>query len=406
MKESNFHRQNLESEQDYIQRICSMKDKIGTWQHVADIVNQELGTSYSESRYRKAWKLFNPSDTILQVTHIDDDVASANTAMQNNVINMTLDLIKERQKLNATKTEYMRTIRQQSRFELFYENIKDAIQALPAPQFSPLKSNDTQMEYIVPISDIHYGSNFTSANNHYSIKECERRFNILLSDLIDFIEDRQINKVSVVSLGDDIQGILRLSDLAINETSIVEAVVGVSKLIAAFLNELSKHCAVNYYHVLTSNHSQIRPLGTKASELASEDMELIIANYIKDLLINNDRVNVEFETDKGYLFIPVFNFNVIAMHGHNIKNNATVLRDMTSFHRKLIDYVIMGHYHSKSTTSGNETSAYDTETVVCPSIVGSCPYSDTLGKGSKSAVLVLGFEATQGLIDTHKIILN
>ena len=110
MKKSNFHRQDLESEQDYIQRICSMKDVIGTWQHVADIVNQELGTSYSESRYRKAWKLFNPS---------------TNTAMQNNVINMTLDLIKERQKLNATKTEYMRTIRQQSRFELFYENIKD-----------------------------------------------------------------------------------------------------------------------------------------------------------------------------------------------------------------------------------------------------------------------------------------
>ena len=74
-------------------------------------------------------------------------------------------------------------------------------------------------------------------------------------------------------MGDDIQGILRLSDLQLNESSVVKATVFVAKTIARFLNDLSEYCFIDYYLCPTSNHSQTRPLGTKASEIASEDVE-------------------------------------------------------------------------------------------------------------------------------------
>lgn len=400
----NLHKLCDETEQEYIQRICSMKNNIGTWQDVADIVNAELGTSYSESRYRKAWKLFNPSNKEVQ----PDTQTMFSSVLECTFDDPTTTLIKERQKLTATKTEYMRLLRQQSRFELFYENVKEVIQQTSPPSFKvlPVQTSNVTKQYLVTLSDIHYGSNFEAINNSYSIQECERRFEVLLNELVAFIMEHQLSTISIVDLGDDIQGILRLTDLKLNEVDVVRAVVGVSKLISSFLNELSAYCNIDYYHVLTSNHSQTRPLGTKASELASEDMEFIIVNYIKDTLAQNPRVTVHYETDKGYMYIPVFDFNVLAMHGHTVKSINTILKDMTVFQRRLIDYTILGHYHSKTQVSGNEAGTYDTEVIVAPALIGSCPYADTLYKGAKAASMVLGFDQTRGLIDTHKIIVN
>lgn len=42
-----------ESELEYIFRIGSQKDLIGTWTDVADVINSELGYNYSECKYRK-----------------------------------------------------------------------------------------------------------------------------------------------------------------------------------------------------------------------------------------------------------------------------------------------------------------------------------------------------------------
>ena len=41
-----------ENEDQYIFRICSMKDSSGmTWQRIADIINQALDNNYTESAY-------------------------------------------------------------------------------------------------------------------------------------------------------------------------------------------------------------------------------------------------------------------------------------------------------------------------------------------------------------------
>ena len=88
-----------------------------------------------------------------------------------------------------------------------------------------------------------------------------------------------------------------------------------------FLNELSASCDITYYHVPKSNHSQTRPLGSKASEIASEDMEKIIVNYISDLLANNPRVTVTSNLEKDYVDFKIFDFECSALHGHQIKKS-------------------------------------------------------------------------------------
>lgn len=47
-----------ENEEQYILRICSMKESQGlTWQNIADILNESLGYNYGESAYRKRYRV-------------------------------------------------------------------------------------------------------------------------------------------------------------------------------------------------------------------------------------------------------------------------------------------------------------------------------------------------------------
>lgn len=53
-----FLRREDESEYAYIYRIGAAKDRIGSWQDVADILNEQLGYEYTESKYRKDYNSF------------------------------------------------------------------------------------------------------------------------------------------------------------------------------------------------------------------------------------------------------------------------------------------------------------------------------------------------------------
>ena len=180
-----------------------------------------------------------------------------------------------------------------------------------------------------------------------------------------------------------------------------------SRLIAGFLNTLSASCYIDYYHTPTSNHSQLRQIGSKASELASEDMEYVIGNYIHDMLIDNNRVSVHLNDGYDYIEIPIFDFNIMAMHGHTIKNLDTALRDLSATHRKLIDYIIVGHFHNGKVIPGNEHESHDTEVLMCPSFQGTDPYAlNKLGKSSKAACKMFVFDRKYGCTGTEKFILN
>lgn len=393
-----------ESQDEYFYRICNMKDSLGfTWPQMADIFNNEFGCSKGDTAYRKKWAAFksvldaNAGKIVGENAYIDE----LKTAK--------IELEKERQKLYATKIEASRALRQESRAELFYENIRNAITTLPMPKLGNRNTaiGGSDKEYLLAIADLQAGSKFKLDCNEYSLDICKDRFDKLLAMVIDYILDNHVFKLHIVGLGDTIQGILRLSDLKLNETSVVEATVTVSRLIACFLNELSEYCYIEYYHTPTSNHAQARNLGSKANELAFEDMEYVIGHYIHDMLSANDSVRVHLHDGYDYIDIPIFNFNVTAMHGHTIKNLETALKDISSARRKFIDYLVIGHYHNGRVIPGNEHGGHDTELLMCPSFQGTDPYAfNRLGYSSKAACKMFIFDREHGCTGTEKFILN
>lgn len=394
-----------EADEQYFYRVCKMKDDLGfTWPQMAKIFNEEFGCDKGESAYRKKWAAF---ESVLNANA--DKIVGDDSSYLDEIKAAKYELEKERQKLYATKVELQRNIRQESRSELFYENIRDTIAALPMPNIvaDKISKFPCRKSYLLCIADIQAGAKFELPNNKYSLSICEERFSYLLDDVVQYVAEHKIDDMNVVGLGDMVQGILRLTDLKLNETSVVEATIRVARMIACFLNQLSAYCYIDYYHTPTSNHSQNRPLGSKASELAAEDMEYVIGNYIHDMLRDNNRVSVHLNNGYDYIEIPIFDFNIMAMHGHTIKNLETALRDLSATHRKFIDYLIIGHYHNGKVVPGNEHKDHDTEVLMCPSFQGTDPYAfNKLGKSSKAACKLFVFDEQYGCTGTEKFILN
>lgn len=318
------------------------------------------------------------------------------------------EIQKERLKLQTTKVEYNRHLRHDSRFELFYDNIRDVIETLPVPeyQFSPTPLDIYDSEYVLTISDLHYGAKFDAINNSYSREICKQRFELLYQEMVHKITTQDISHLKVLNLADTIQGLLHISDLQLNEIPVVESVVEVSRLIANFLNELSAYATIEYYHVPSANHSQPRSLATKPNELAAEDMEKIIINYIHDLLLNNDRVIVYNDYERDYVSFDIFNVKCIGLHGHQIKSIDNVLKDLTLLHREWYDICFLGHRHSAKEITVGEGIMNNTEVLMSPSFIGSCPYADKLMTGSKAMCKLYEFNEKHGHVGTQNIVLN
>ena len=401
-----FKKLDGENYHQYIWRMDGLvqSGKYKNWKEITPFVNRELFGDdeelyRDESAYRKACK-YARDYFEAGCFGIGEDEYYQKLQIEKR------ELEKERQKLYATKTEYTRQVRQQSRFELFYENVTDEIKALNVPEFVGTSYSANDKEYILTIADIHAGANFITETNEYSFEEITKRFNRLLNQTINFVCERQLSRIKILCLGDDIQGILRLSDLQLNESSVVKATVFVAKTIANFLNRLSEYCYIDYYHCPTSNHSQIRPLGTKASEIASEDVEYIICNYIKDVLVDNERIMVNTNFGYEYIEIPIFDFKTIAMHGHTIKNIDNALKDLTYHKKTFYTTVFLAHYHASKMGVVGEMSDTDCEVIVCPSFIGSCPYSNSLLKGAKPSCCIFGYDEQYGHTETYKFFLN
>jgi hypothetical protein len=120
--DQSLKRMENETDDQYFYRICKMKDSLGfTWPQMAEIFNDEFGCNKGDTAYRKKWAAFN------DVFNANVDKIIGDNTYLNEIKEAKYELEKERQKLYATKIELSRSIRQEGRQELFYENIIEAM---------------------------------------------------------------------------------------------------------------------------------------------------------------------------------------------------------------------------------------------------------------------------------------
>ena len=388
-----------ENENQYILRICSMKEDQGwTWEDVASILNSSLGHNFGESKYRKQYQYFNKMLKDNETTFFTEDEYLEKIRSERR------ELEKERKKLQTEKIEYNRWLREEAREELIAEHISDAIRELPKLDVpNIIVPNQNTRTGILAFADPHYGKDlcikglFGETLNEYSPEIFEQRMWNLLSQTVQICNKEGFNELNVYDLGDEIEGCLRVAALMKLRYGVIESTVRYGHFITEWLNELTKHVRVKYQMVKDSNHCQLRMLGEPKNTFKDENISYIIADKIMDRL--SDNPNFEFaQNPTGYIFDQVAGYNVFGYHGEG-KALEQAIKDFSRTYKVNIDYLIGGHKHHK--LSGNV--GIESDIISIPSIIGIDDYSLSLNKTSDPGATLFILEEGKGNVIEYNI---
>ena len=378
-----------ENESQYIWRVGQAKDAgliDFTWEQLTPILNTQLNIEETEWRGESAWR---KKYRVMQQAY--DDVFSKlqfSESRMTEIEEQKRELNKARMKLQTEKLEYNRWLREEARNELIVEHICEAIKSLPPldiPNVLPANVVGRihgEREGCLLIADPHYGVDlkitglFGEVINEYSPEIFESRMWNLLTQVVDICKKEGFSSLNVYDLGDEIDGLLRVSQLFKLRYGVIESTVRYSRFISEWLNELSKHVHVKYQMVKDSNHCQLRMLNQPKNTFKDENMSYIIAEKIIDRLENNS--NFEFiQNPTGYIFDNLVGYNVLGIHGET-KKLEQAIKDFSKTYGVTIDFLVGGHKHHQD----SQNIGIQSDVIGAPSIIGVDDYALSLHKTS------------------------
>ena len=321
----------------------------------------------------------------------------------------------ERIKLQTEKSEYNRQLREQTRADMTEEKIvaaiRDISKNIKVEKIKPITPKKNDVAMVLGKADMHYGAEFKILDlvgnilNEYSPEIFEDRMWKVLSELVNYAEKNNINEVTIFNLGDDIEGILHISQLLILRYGMIDSVIHLAAFLTKWILTLATHMRVNY-KIVRGNHSDARILTGKKGDFPHENLSKIIVWHLQTLVREKDVPNVTVQgyNEEGNVYCNINGFDILAVHGHNESSNlAKSLKDYIMLYSKNnIDYLFAGHLHSGL----SEEVCKNKEVIRFPSIMGGNDYSVFHKKISNAGAKILLFEKNIGITDEHRIILK
>lgn len=351
-------------------------------QEIADLINKESGENFNESVYRKWYRIYIEGFSDAQQENISDDKILKEYEIQKR------ELFKERQKLRDEKNEYQALMREQARMELFLERIDESVEKLIAKKNrtlpSPIIINENSDELFSAFADSHYGCEFCLKGfngeilNEYNPEIFEQRMIEYRDELIEFGKIHNINKLSLVDLGDSIDGLLHIGQIKSLRGNIVDDIMDYADFIEDWLFSLSEHFVIDFY-TSEGNHGDLRLLTGKKGDFPHENLEKIYTRILKKSFKNNPNVHI-LDSNDGLNYFNVNGFNFLTAHGNKENNLKTSIQDYESTYDIKVDYFVVGHLHSK-----NEFEvAKGKEVIQVRSIIGINEYAKDIKKSSNA----------------------
>lgn len=406
MEYNNLKKNENENEDQYIWRIGQEVDKGKyRWDDIKDIISKEIGLKEdeyrTESAYRKKYQNFKRAfENVFSKLNVQD-TNELNCFIDEKIRDLQLERIKTR----GTKAELNRQLNALGRDMAIVEEIIHEIKRLPQFVHPPLLPtiDENERSYVLTFSDTHYGANFklkglfNDTINEYNPDIFEKRMWKLLSWVIKEIKNEKINTLNVYDLGDQIDGILRVSQLQKLKFGIIESTIRYSEFISKWLNELTKYVNVRF-QMCNGNHSELRMLNCNKGTFEKENMGFIIKEFIKIRLENNPNFAI-IENETGFVYDNLVGYNIIGFHGET-KNMKTKLLNLSKNYKIDINYLLGGHMHH----SEYKDVGIDSGVINVPSVMGADPYSlNSLDVVSNPGATFLIFEKNYGKT-TEKII--
>jgi len=389
-----YIRQENESVHEYKIRLFSNKDLYNLKsQEIADLINKESGKTQGESSYRKWYRAYAEGKSDTQKEYVSGDKILKEYELKKQ------DLQKERIKIQTEKINLNQMLKEEARYELFIEKALIAINNVK-PIISPklhinYNSEFSNKDGVLIFSDQHYGKDLEIKGlrgeiiNKYSPEIFEQRMWQLLEETLLICKKEDFTSIKILSLGDELEGMIRLGQLMNLRYGVVESTIKYSYFIASWLNELSKHIRIDFYST-SGNHTDLRLLDNKKGTFPHENISKIIDVLIAEILRDNQNITIhKNEIDKIYLNIQ--GFNVLGIHGEE-KDIVQSIRDYSFIYNENIDYVVSGHkHHSNSSNIGMSKGS-----IGVGSIIGIDDYSMQLKRIADPSATFVVFEKNKG----------
>lgn len=366
---------------------------IGYKEWAKSLLNENI---YGEENTRRCFVFFEKFLSILENDEINN-IQDENKLQE--ILVAKKELEKERKKIQTINLEYNQYVRDISRFELFNEKIKEAIDNMPALIFSNTiqdKFNSKQTA-VLCISDAHNGVEinmqtvFNEPINIYSPDILKKRLNKLADTVIkDYKNNFNYKKLIVFDLGDGIQNILRLSDIAKLKTGVIDSVLQYAEMISQFLNKIQNELNIQIeFSCLGGNHSELRLIST-GRNWESENLGKVIREFIALRLKDNQNIKVDPYSD--FNFKQIESINILAIHGDDSKKNINEISYWEQYHNITIDILLMGHFHHQEQISLGYSPTGDKEIIIVPSLIGIDEFSRKNRKLARAGAKFILFE--------------
>ena len=259
------------------------------------------------------------------------------------------------------------------------------------------KSKGNVRAYVIAMGDLHFQGD---KDTLYVLKRATE-------EIIGVIEENNIEHLYIIEGGDTIEGAsLRVSQLMAIKSGMVNQVLEVADAYIKMLTTLSKHVAITFISVDSSNHTQLRNLGTKQNQLVEEDLMLVF-NRIIELALPN----LDFIHDKE-VFVDICGYECFIAHSHEVKGSAIkYLKDVVMHRDRLIDFAFFFHRHHQETIDINSVNddfnKYDKKLFYAPALTTQLSqYELQHNMSSLAGVGYYVFEEGKGHIQSRKLVVE
>lgn len=351
---------------------------------------EKVGYAGNAENYRKwVYSIQVKNGTQTKQTNIvnkENIEECSNDELSENLQRQIEELEKKKIQVSDRRNSYKRLIRDDARVEDFKNLLIAATKNLsPLPIYKKKQTNNSNVEAILLISDLHIGVECSNFYNKYNSNIAKKRVVKLVDDTITYCHRNNVNKLNICNLGDLVHGIIHTSARLEQEMDVTKQIMTAAEILAEALSRLQEAAPIVTYRSVVDNHS--RAIASKEESIEKENFSNIIDWWIKERLKNS---SIQFENDnidEGIGKFKLYNGkNVMFAHGHNDNINS-VFQSWVGATGEYIHYCLIGHYHCEKFKSFQNSRI-----IVNGSIVGTEQYALSKRLFSKPSQTLLIFD--------------
>lgn len=336
---STYKRFEGETDEELIFRICNDKEQIGSWQDVANTINELTGNDYGESTYRKKYQAFQKMLSANQSKFVDSEAQLQEIQVQKRELERKK--IQFRDERNAWQKQNFIDARVEEKLNLLEEELTSQGRINFDIHDNVNISSDNDM--LIILSDFHIGQCFRSIWGEYNSDIAKKRLNKLLNEVIAIQKLHNSEKCYVSLQGDMLSGNIHKTIQITNRENVIEQIKIASELISSFCYELTKVFGVVFLSSVVGNHTR---MDRKDEALHDERLDDIVAWGVELTLQHIDNFHVlNRKLDVGIADMDIRGKTYIAVHGDMDGYNKSGVSNLC-MHLGFVPYAITyGHMH-------------------------------------------------------------